>query len=140
MYCKKCGKENESVSKFCKNCGEKIETKELNQNTSNNIVDKEKIGSTTLSIISLIFCVLQFVATFIASKVSYLEFLSNIPWIIISLILAIISRCKYKDTMSLVMIIIDSVLIVLMIIGVIILFWFFANLFEIALTGCSQLP
>lgn len=137
MYCSKCGKENNNTSKFCKNCGEQLE-KEQVQNT--NIANNKKLGNTNLSIISLIFCILQFVATFIASEVPILDFLYNIPWLLISLILAIISRCKYKDTMSLVLIIVDSILIVLMIIGAIILLCFFASLFEMAITGCSQLP
>lgn len=137
MYCSKCGKENDNTGKFCGNCGEKIEIKEQVQNI--NIKNNKKMGSTNLSIISLIFCILQFAATFIASEIPILEFLYNIPWVLISLVLAIISRCKYKDTMSLVLIIIDSILIILMIIGVIILLWFFSSLFEIALTGCGQL-
>ena len=132
MYCNKCGKENNNTNKFCIGCGEKLE---------NNIIDekKEKKGYSNLSIVSLIFCILQFVLTFISSKIEFLSFLSNIPWILISLVLAIISRCIHKDTMSLIMIIIDAILIVLLIILLIALMMFFAALFETLLTGCSQL-
>ncbi|MBQ9071589.1 MAG: zinc ribbon domain-containing protein [Bacilli bacterium] len=137
MYCGNCGKENDNTSKFCENCGKNIERKEIIQD--NNIVDNKKIGSTTLSILSLVFCIVQVVSIFITNTFDGLDFLTSIPWIIVSLVLAIISRCKYKDTMSLVMIIIDSVLIVLMIIGAIILFWLFISLFEVLLTGCNQL-
>lgn len=130
MYCSKCGKENNNTSNFCKSCGAKLE--KVKNNTKQN-------NPPTLSILSLIFCILQFVATFIASKINYLDFLYNIPWVVISLVLAIISRCLYKDTLSLVLIIVDVVLIVLIIIGFILLFFFLISALETMLFGCSQL-
>lgn len=140
MYCNKCGRENNNTNKFCISCGKKLETNKVNIEQSIKEPKKTRLGHTTLSLLSLIFCILQFVISFIASKVNFLEFLNNIPFILISLVLAIISRCIYKDTMSLVMIIIDSVLMVLMIIGIILLMIFFVAALEELATGCSQLP
>lgn len=132
MYCNKCGKENNNANKFCISCGEKIEVLDQTHN-------KEKIGSSNLSIISLVFCIVQFISTFIFSNIEFLKFFSKVPWIIISLILAIISKCKYNDRLSLIMIIIDIILIVLYIILIIIFFFLFISLIESLLEGCAEI-
>ncbi|MBR6690647.1 MAG: zinc ribbon domain-containing protein [Bacilli bacterium] len=134
MYCKNCGRENNNIDKFCNNCGENLyENKELTLPKEK----KNKLSHTTLSLLSLIFCAFKIAVIVLPDKLIYLSFLRNIPWILISLVLAIVSRCKYKDTMSLIMIIIDIVLIILLLIVMIIMTFFLLNLFKLITMGCN---
>lgn len=134
MFCSNCGKENSNDSKFCTNCGVKlgqpiavsIENNLTNEsvNLQSKNTNKKKIP--TLSWISLgflgmqLFCFLcQFNGFLYKCVYSKLLFIFEFPYVIVSLILAIISRVKNKDKMSLVLIIVDTVVIVLAIIFIV---------------------
>ena len=98
--------------------------------------EKNKISSTKLSKVSLIFLILEFAVSFISEQVDALNFLNEIPYLIISLVLAIISQCKDKDKLSLAIIIVDSVLILLSIIILIVASLSIAVSIGLAASGC----
>ena len=143
MKCSKCNYENQEHSNFCNNCGSKLEisnTTEENSNLQNENNKKKKIPA--LSWVSFGFLLMQlfcFLCQFsqIINKHIYskLLFIFELPYVLVSLILAIISRIKNKDTMSLVVLIIDSVIISLAIIFVII-----AVIFIISLVNACSNP
>ena len=90
------------------------------------IKSKDIMKYSTLSIISSVMTGFKFIIVFIFPKIfninnSFMNFLNNIPFIIISLILAIISRCTKKDTLSKVIIIIDMIYIIINIIAIVLL-------------------
>jgi len=129
MRCINCGIENEENNKFCINCGSKLQ-----------MSDKKNNKMPTLSIVALIF----FIAQFLSFPLKFIlgKFVLNMPYTLISLIFAIISRIKNNDKVSLVIIIVDYVIISLSIIFMIILFFFAAYLFKTALgslDGCSNM-
>ena len=98
----------------------------VNQN-----IKPEKKSNSNLSIISLIFLICEIVSGIFG----ILEF---VPWIYVSLTLAIISKCKYNDKMSLVVLIIDIILITLSIILAIILL--ILVIFGITMIGIKNIP
>ena len=73
---------------------------------------------------------------FIASSIEQLNFLRYLPYVLVALILAIISKCKYNDKLSLIMIIIDAVLIGIIIIFIILNILIIAAAFESVINGC----
>ena len=107
------------------------------ENNLNIAKDNIKLAKTKLSFASLILTILQFVIPFITSSVEQLSFLRKLPYVLVALILAIISKCKYNDKLSLTMIIIDSVLIGVTIILGILSILFFAAAIESIINGCS---
>ncbi len=98
-----------------------------------------RLAKTNLSLISLILTILQFVVPLITYFIDSLSFLGKIPYVIISLILAIISRCKYADKLSLIMIITDAVIIGMEIIFLILMVLFFAIAIDSIITGCTSI-
>lgn len=98
-----------------------------------------KLAKTNLSLISLILTILQFVVPLITYFIDSLSFLEKIPYVIISLILAIISKCKYSDKLSLIMIIINAIIIGLEIIFLILMVLFFATAIDSIITGCTSI-
>lgn len=121
MYCSKCGSKNEDISKFCINCGEKLEI--TTAIGDNNINSEKKLSKTNLSIASLVCLVISVIAT-PAGYVIQIKRLYEVPWFFISLILAIISRVKYKDKMSKVLIVIHVSLFALAVIAIVCIFIF----------------
>ena len=120
MYCSKCGSKNEDTSKFCINCGEKLE---ITTAIDGNINNEKKLSKTNLSIASLVCLVISFIAT-PAGYFLQIKRLYEVPWFFISLILAIISRVKYKDKMSKVLIVIHVSLFALAVIAIVCIFIF----------------
>ncbi len=124
MKCINCGKENKNNTNFCSNCGVKLEQQIQQDSTQNGNIDIKQIQNTnnkkkpTLSWVSLGFLCMQLLC-FLCQYVEFLYkyvyskllFMFEFPYIIVSLILAIISRVKNKDKMSLVLIIVDAIII-----------------------------
>ena len=119
MYCIRCGKENNDNSNYCINCGNKLEVNKYNISKEDTI-KKDNLGYTNLSIASLICLIVRFFSTFIGIVLSS-RWIIEIPWLLVSLVLSIISRVKYKDKMSKVLLIVDIVLMVIELILFIIL-------------------
>ena len=124
MYCRNCGFKNEENSRFCGSCGSELHANYINQNNGINIVnsDNKKKGIPVLSWISfglLMFKILTIVISIIAYNSNFSIYLMWIPSLLGSLITAIISRVMNKDTMSLVVMIIDIILIALGILAII---------------------
>lgn len=114
----------------------------MNQNNNNNInvaKHNNKISKTNLSFASLILTILQLIMPFVASLSEHLSFLGTLPYIIAALILAIISKCKYDDKLSLIMIIVDTVLIGITIVFTILAILLFASVLEALFSGCNDL-
>ena len=151
MKCSKCGTKNDDNFKFCSNCGNKIEVKDeivntvvINEEKTINETKKKKIP--VLSWLAFYFLMAKILVTIISGVITYnmysnyesmldydslsyngltgLAFLRLIPFLTASLVLSIISRVKNKDTMSLVIMIIDIILIVLIIVAAILLMIF----------------
>ena len=146
MFCSNCGKKNESYSKFCSECGNILESNASNSsvyasNQNINVVpnntytvtnnDRKKVP--VLSWISLSLLLAKVILSIIIGIVSYnsynysygysylsISLLSYLPLLTASLVTSIVSRVKNKDTMSLVVMIVDIVLIALAIIIVVI--------------------
>lgn len=138
MYCSKCGTKNETSSNFCINCGSKLDgTNNTITNVDNN-VNNNDLQSTNLSIASLVCLIVKFVSIFIGFASSSKWFF-ELPWLLASLILAIISRVKYKDKMSKVLIIVDAILMVLEIILFIIAIIFLSLLVANFIEGCREI-
>ena len=115
-------------------------------NQTSTIFNNDKMKISKLSKVSIVFLVLQFVVPTFAcifwgipniNEISFQK-ATNIfyffPWILISLVLAIVSRVKYKDSASGVMIIVNVGIIVSLIMGITIiiivifaLFWALIN-------------
>ena len=140
MKCINCGDENKNSANFCSNCGTKLEQNiQSNQNVSSQNANNSKIP--TLSWVSLGFLCMQLFCFFcqnagftfktVHSKAS---FVFEFPYIIVSLILAIISRVKNKDRMSLAVIIVDAIVIFIVIIFIILA----AILFASVINSCSD--
>ncbi len=157
MKCNNCGTNIENNKNFCPNCGIKIEqTIQQNQENSvqNGVVSENnnlqtqnasKEKKNTLSWISLGFLVMQlfcFICQFSGLLYKYvyskLLFIFEFPYIIVSLILAIISRAKNKDKMSLVLIIVDITVIFILIIFIVLAVILFASLINACLTPNSS--
>lgn len=107
------------------------------ENNSNKTKDNIKLAKTKLSVASLILTILQAVMPLIASYIKQLNFLGNLPYVLAALILAIISKCKYNDKLSLIMIIVDAVLIGVIIMLIILSFLIFAAAINSIMNGCS---
>lgn len=109
----------------------------MNQENNINLTqDNRQLSKTNLSFSSLILTILQIVMSSIPLPNS-LSFLGQLPYITVALILAIISKCKYNDKLSLVMIIVDAVLIGISIIVFLIAILFVLVTIESIATGCS---
>ena len=137
MYCNKCGTKNENDSNYCINCGNKLENNNVIFNNSNNSINNDGVvEKTNLSIASLVCLGIKFLSVFVGF-ISSSKWFFELPWLLISLVLAIISRVKYKDKMSKILIIVDSILlvieIILFIIVMIILTIFVSEMIE----GCN---
>ena len=110
----------------------------MNQENNINLsINNIQLGKTKLSLASLILTILQVVMPLLASFVKPLSFLGQLPYIIIALILAIISKCKYNDKLSLVMIVIDAVLIGVVVIVLMLAIICFAAAIEAIIAGCD---
>lgn len=81
---------------------------------------------------------MKFVSIFIGFA-SSIKWFFELPWLLASLILAIISRVKYKDKMSKVLIIVDAILMVLEIILFIIAIIFLSLLVANFIEGCREI-
>lgn len=128
MKCINCGKENKDNTNFCSNCGVKLEQQIQKESAQNGNINIKQIQNTnnkkipTLSWIALGFLCMQLLC-FLCQYVEFLYkyvyskvlFLFEFPYIIVSLILAIISRVINKDKMSLALIIVDAIIIVIVI-------------------------
>lgn len=128
MKCINCGKENKDNTNFCSNCGVKLEQKIQKESAQNGNIDIKQIQNTnnkkipTLSWVALGFLCMQLLC-FLCQYVEFLYkyvyskvlFLFEFPYVIVSLILAIISRVINKDKMSLALIIVDAIIIVIVI-------------------------
>lgn len=112
----------------------------MNQENNINLAkDNKQLGKTKLSFASLILTILQVVMPMITSFIEPLSFLGQLPYIIVALILAIISKCKYNDKLSLVMIVVDAVLIGMGIIFLMLALLFFAAAIESIISGCTDM-
>ena len=133
MYCIRCGTENKDNSNYCTHCGNKLEVNNNIQVNKVDSVNREQMGSTNLSIASLVCLILKFVSLF-GGLLSSSKWIMEVPWLLASLILAIISRVKYKDKMSKVLLIVDIILmvleVILFIILIIIIVFFISNIID----------
>ena len=136
MYCSNCGKKNDNETKFCENCGNKLEVqKEIVNNNVINNNQKKKIPVLSWLSLCFLFAKVAIIIYCIFSNNYFNNYVSNydgiydyngmsglsyIPFLTTSLILSIVSRVKNKDTMSLVVMVIDIVLFALLIIMIII--------------------
>ena len=123
MYCRNCGFKNEENSRFCGSCGSELYSNVNQFSVVNNVNQANtKKGIPVLSWISfglLMFKLLIIVISIIAYNSNFSTYLMWLPCLLGSLITAIISRVMNKDTMSLVVMIIDIILIALGIIAII---------------------
>ena len=143
MRCSKCDTELSENTKFCTKCGTKVGDVVPSETSIG-----EKVKKLTLSQWALGFLIIK--------GIIFLSFFSGIikndailafPGIVISLVLAIISRCRHKDKMSLFLIVIDSILIFIEI-AVIVVYVLLLGLllragvsiFEQIIQGCSGFP
>ena len=130
MFCSKCGKENIKESKFCAGCGASLlDNQPIEQHQTNKNFKKTRLSNTPLSLISLGCLIMQVIVLSFVKNIGILSFLTNIPWILISLVLAIISKCKNNDKLSGIMIIINIIVIILFIIWMVIGLLFFSFVF-----------
>lgn len=110
----------------------------MNQNNNLNTSDNgTRLANTKLSKASLILLILQFIMPILTIFLGPFKFLVSLPYLLASLVLAIISKCQYNDKLSSIMIIVD---IILMVIGLILAFLviiLFASIFESMLSGCT---
>ena len=113
---------------------------------------EQKIQKSKLSLIALTLTIIRLFISFILSRFipnnsPVFSILNNFPWIITSTILAIISRCKYKDKLSILVLIADILIIFFILL---IIFVFFKTLLyfgggcvdfiqEIDLSGCKDM-
>ena len=126
MKCNKCGSENLENVNYCTNCGTKIavennENKIVENNTNNSknkipVLSWVSLGLLCMQLIGFLCMINSFLYKFIGSKLSIIF---ELPYVVASLILAIISRVKNKDKMSLILIIVDSVVIFITIVFII---------------------
>lgn len=145
MKCINCGNENKDNTNFCSNCGVKLEQQIQQEPAQNGNIDIKQIQNTnnkkipTLSWVASGFLCMQllcFGGLYVDIMVyeSKLLFIFAFPYVIVSLILAIISRVRNKDKMSLALIIVDAVIIIiaicLLVIFVIALGKMFSSCFE----------
>jgi len=142
MFCSKCGNENNKESKYCAVCGASLlENQPIEQHQTNKKLENTRLSNTPLSFISLGCLIMQVIVLSFIKNIGILSFLTNIPWILISLVLAIISKCKNNDKLSGIMMIIDIIGIILFIIWMIIGLLFFSFVFGELLDefiGCVQ--
>lgn len=107
------------------------------KNFEKNQEQKKELKS-NLSIIALGLLLAKLFITFILSAIlpknAIINFLNNFPWIITSIILCIISRIKYKDKLSIIVLILDLIIIALTILIMAITLYFFATVAN----GCSN--
>lgn len=134
MKCPNCGGNIQENDIYCGNCGTKI------KNVENKITNKVP----TISLVSLVFLiigVLTFISGMILSSLDYsnkiLDYILYCPYILISLIIAIVGRVMNKDKLSLIVLIIDVALIILVIIFLIFLFFLFIYAINTIIEGCS---
>lgn len=134
MKCPKCGEDVQENDIYCGKCGTKI------KNIENTIPNKVPIIS-WVSLGFLVLEVLVFICGMVLSSMDYankeLDYLLYFPYILISLIMAIIGRVLNKDKLSLIVLIIDVVLIVLFVIFSIITVFFFISVINSFVEGCS---
>lgn len=137
MYCNKCGTKNENDSIYCVNCGNKlVNNNEIVNNSNNSINSNGLVEKTNLSIASLVCLGIKFLSIFVGF-VSSSKWFFELPWLLISLVLAIISRVKYKDKMSKILIIVDSILLVIEIILFIIIMIILSIFISEVVGGCN---
>ncbi len=121
MKCKNCGKENEDQSNFCSNCGQQLQGDVIQKD---NPKDNNQTKNSSLSWISLGLLIWQIIIFIISNFVdiqnTVINFIFKFPWILAALILTIVSRCIYKDSLSKYLLITEIVLIAIAIILIII--------------------
>lgn len=160
MYCIKCGKKLENDDKFCDNCGTAVDNNLQNnipqsQTSTPKISTKDNQKITDFMKWSLVFLAMRFASYFFYSislktNIEILIKIANtiymVPWLVISLIFAIISRVKYKDKLSSTFICINIVLIIIgfIILCMAVIFFFFISIafgyFMIELLeGCTSI-
>lgn len=138
MNCNNCGYKNEKNSNFCMNCGVKLENVQNIEEEQAKVNDvKQKVSVLSWIAFSLlligIFCSICRFNINISNK-NILYYIINLPWIVTSLILAIISRVKNKDKMSIVIVIIDTIILAIRVICIIVL----AILFVSVINACND--
>ena len=116
MKCSNCGNENNVRDSFCSKCGNKLSQVEQKVKKS----DNKKIPTLSWIALSLLcmqlFCFICFFNSFLYKYIySNLLFIFEFPYTIVSLILAIISRIKNKDKMSIALIIANLLIIIIVI-------------------------
>ena len=128
MRCNNCGRENELDSKFCVSCGSKLE---MVNSVSNSVNTNTEEGPqhTKLSIAALICLVISFTAPPLGYYTS-IKLLYEIPWFLISLVLTVISKVRYKDRMSKVLLIIELIIIGVSVVLIIVSLIFLAMIFK----------
>ena len=142
MECKNCGKENDEGNMFCYNCGNPLKEETIQK-------DNKKKNS-KLSWIALGFLIWQIIAPLFSNifivKNTIINIIFEFPWILVSLILTIVSRCIYKDKLSKYLLIIELILIVIAVIFIIFYIFVFGlavgNLFNLLtwfVRGCSEI-
>ena len=153
MKCNYCGNEINKDAKFCPDCGARIENSIQQEKMldSNNDSYKQKtpenknkipvlswisFGFLCMQLLSYIFLFNRALYNSIYSKFLYIF---EIPYVLVSFVLAIISRVKNKDNMSLVLIIIDSVLIALSIIFLILAVILLVSIINEIIEGCGSI-
>ena len=122
MICNNCNKLNEEGNKFCKYCGSKLDSANVNNqiisiNNSENKGKKSFLPWISLGLMLLKLFLIVLTAFF--PDVRILLYLNFIPLLIGSLILSIISRVINKDKLSLLIMIVDIILIVVLFIFVV---------------------
>lgn len=134
MKCPNCGGDLQESDIYCGKCGIKV------KNVENKITNKVP----TISLVSLVFLiigVLTFISGMILSSLDYsnkiLDFVLYFPYILISLIIAIVGRVMNKDKLSLIVLIVDAILIILFVIFFIVTFFFFIHVISLIVEGCS---
>ena len=134
MKCLNCGGDLQESDIYCGKCGTKV------KNVENKITNKVP----TISLVSLVFLiigVLTFISGMILSSLDYsnkiLDFVLYFPYILISLIIAIVGRVMNKDKLSLIVLIVDAILIILFVIFFIVTFFFFIHVISLIVEGCS---
>lgn len=156
-FCSGCG--NKIVDEIV-NIPSMSKQKDVVTTNKTNITSTEKKKIPALSWVSLGLLLAKLLVTIISYVLSYnavltytedyysndynyfseLGFLSLIPFLTASLVTSIVSRVKHKDTMSLVVMIVDIVLIALAIIGVIIVLWFVSSTIAACGESMSNAP
>ena len=120
MKCYRCNNELNDDDKECPKCGSKVIKLNKRKKVEDNSYKYEYFGLSISALITKLFSLL----------LSFLSVFNLIfPWLLLSLVFALVGYFKYKDKRNIKLIIIDLVLIIGEILLIIIFFKKFINLF-----------